>query len=350
MSDRTKIVINGAGEVGWSTAYAIAMSSSKPLDIVLIDLPTSTIEGKTRKLEECVLAMHRDITVTGIAKEISNEDITVFGGMGNNSTELSYYLAGADLVINTAGFPRDKEVKYRGELVTFKTREAVNVANVDITTDIAHNVGKYAQGALFLQVANQVDSQARLAYDILKTYQFDASKVVSMNYLDQVRLTLNLAKYLKVNPNSVSVMLAGVHEDRMVPLFSQCYVDGKPVELSDEEMKEITKQTVDGGSWMSSKMNKKTSEAEPGACVAYIVSTLLEPEKYEGQVFSLGTYADASTWGFSGGLMGLPSKISLKHGAIPIAMPSNLTEQEHTNLKASFANSLEMYTYMMSKQ
>ncbi|MBI5204564.1 MAG: hypothetical protein HZA11_06570, partial [Nitrospirae bacterium] len=144
MTDRTKIVINGAGEVGWNAAELIAVTSpNDSLELVLIDIPESTLAGKARKLKEVIKAMqfnnqYRNITITSAF---------------NNDPHLEDYLEGASLVINAAGFPRNREFMYKGKPTTFTERSQLDVANSENTMAIAHLVGKYAKGALFLQVA-----------------------------------------------------------------------------------------------------------------------------------------------------------------------------------------------------
>lgn len=333
--ERTNIVVwGGAGQVGLNTAEKIAyVIGNMPVRITLVDIPQAAqrLEGLDQKIWECAAAVGTNLQVSHTTTE--------------DTTGIRASLGEADMVINAAGYPRGitLDLKDGKGPVEIKTREQINQANASITGALASHIRSYARNQpLVIQVANQADTQARLLHGILTKSGYDGKRIMSMNYLDQARLRVAAAHELNVPIPSVHALLGGTHDDFMVPLYSQLRVDGKYVELSAEQKERITKKTIEGGAWMLGKMGK-TSEAEPGACVAALVRAVLHPNKYTDQVFSLGVYLHGE-WGpeFKDGLMGLPCTLS-RDGAVPIARPKNLDQREVDALLKALVHSREMY-------
>src|SRR3989344_3714828 len=304
--ERTNIVVwGGAGQVGLNTAEKIAyVVGNMPVRITLVDIPQAAqrLEGLDQKIWECAAAVGTNLQVSHTTTE--------------DTTGIRASLEEADMVINAAGYPRGitLDLKDGKGPVEIKTREQIN----------------------------QADTQARLLYGILTNSGYDGKRIMSMNYLDQARLRVAIAHELNASIPSMHALLGGTHDDFMVPLHSQLRVDGKYVELSAEQKERITKKTIEGGAWMLDKMGK-TSEAEPGACVAALVRAVLHPNRYADQVFSLGVYLHGE-WGpeFKDGLMGLPCTLS-RDGAVPIARPKNLDQREVDALLKAIVHSREMY-------
>src|SRR5262249_18527456 len=128
-------------------------------------------------------------------------------------------IAGSDVVIITAGLPR-KPGMSRMDLLE---------VNAKIVRGVSENVAKHAPGAVVVVVSNPLDEMTALTH--LAT-GFPANRGVGQaGGLDTARFTHFVAETLGVPVKSVRTLTLGSHGDTMVPVPSQCTVDGRP--LSD---------------------------------------------------------------------------------------------------------------------
>jgi len=206
------ISVIGAGKLGSSAAMRLAEMNLD--DVLLVDIVEGLAEGE--------------------ALDISHSCTFDVRVKGSNRFE---DLAGSELVINTAGFPRKPGM----------TRLDLLAKNTEITRSVAEHVKRYAPDAIVMQVANPMDL---MAFVMMKTTGFPPQRVIGMGgMLDTLRFSYYISQKLDVSPRKVSSMVIGEHSNRMVPLASQATVDGKPLRdlLDPDRIAELIENTRQAG-------------------------------------------------------------------------------------------------------
>ena len=151
-------------------------------------------------------------------------------------------LAGADLVINTAGVPR----KARPD-GTFPTREELLTINLKVTKQVAQGIKEQCPNAMVISVANPLDA---IVYTLDKALAPPKNKLVGMaGQLDSGRYCAFVAEAANVSVESVSAIVLGGHGDTMVPVRSSCLIGGVPVTkfLDEETLSAIEARTRKAG-------------------------------------------------------------------------------------------------------
>jgi len=131
-------------------------------------------------------------------------------------------LAGAQLVIDTAGVPR----KARPD-GTYPSREELLAINLKVTKDVATGIKKYCPDAIIINIANPLDA---IVYTLDKALAPPKKKLMGMaGQLDSSRYCYFVAEAAKVSVENVSAVVLGGHGDDMVPVRSSCLIAGIPV-------------------------------------------------------------------------------------------------------------------------
>jgi malate dehydrogenase len=167
-------------------------------------------------------------------------------------------IEGSDVVVITAGLPR-KPGMSRMDLLE---------VNAKIVRGVAENVAKYAPYAVVIVVSNPLDEMTALTQ--LAT-GFPKQRVLGQaGVLDTARFTNFVAGELGVPVRSVKTLTLGSHGDTMVPVPSQCTVDGKP--LSDvmpaEKIEELVTRTRNGGAEVVALLKTGSAYFAPSAAAA----------------------------------------------------------------------------------
>jgi len=151
-------------------------------------------------------------------------------------------LAGAQLVINTAGVPR--RARPDG---TFPSREELLTINLRITNMVADGISEYCPDAFIISIANPLDA---IVYTLNKRLQPARNKLIGMaGVLDSGRYCYFVSEAANVSVENVNAMVLGGHGDSMVPIRSSCQIAGVPVEkfLDAETLAAIEKRTRKAG-------------------------------------------------------------------------------------------------------
>jgi malate dehydrogenase len=151
-------------------------------------------------------------------------------------------IAGADLVINTAGVPR----KARPD-GTFPSREELLTINLKVTNQVADGIQEFCPNATVISIANPLDA---IVYTLDKRLSPPKNKLMGMaGQLDSGRYCYFVAEAANVSVENVSAMVLGGHGDTMVPVRSSCLIAGIPVTkfLDDETLKSIEARTRKAG-------------------------------------------------------------------------------------------------------
>lgn len=192
----TKITILGAGNVGASIAYTLAVAGTCS-DIVLVDIAKDKAKGEAMDIRHGTSFCY---------------PVTITDGEYEDA-------AGSDIVVVTLGRARKPG----------QTRLDLAQGNVDIIKSVMPQIAKAAPDAVYVIVSNPVDI---LTYAILKCTDLSPNQVIgSGTALDTSRLCSIIADKLNVNTQSVNGYVLGEHGDSSMVPWSITNVGG--VSISD---------------------------------------------------------------------------------------------------------------------
>jgi malate dehydrogenase len=271
MPARKKIALIGAGNIGGELA---ALAARLELgDVWLFDIPEKlgVAQGKALDLEQNGSVLGYDVAIRGTA---SWDDI-----------------AGADVVIITAGVPR-KPGMSRDDLLSI---------NLKIIRGVAENLKSKCPNAFVIVVSNPLDA---MVYELKKVTGFAREKVVGMaGVLDSARLQLFLAREAGVSVKDVRAMVLGGHGDTMVPVASYCTINGVPARqlIAADKLAAIFDRTRNGGGEIVKLMGTSAFYAPASAAIA-MAQAYLHDEK---RLLPSAAYLDGE-YGYKDLYMGVP--------------------------------------------
>ncbi|MBX3227739.1 MAG: malate dehydrogenase [Labilithrix sp.] len=298
MPTRKKIGLIGAGNIGGELARLCA---NKELgDVVLFDIPAkeSFAKGKALDLEQNSSILGYDSKLTGSSKW---ED-----------------LAGADVLIVTAGIPR-KPGQSRDDLVA---------VNLPIIRDVANNAKKHCPDAFVIVVSNPLDA---MVYEYKRVTGCDRSKIAGMaGVLDSARFQLFLAREAGCSVKDVRAMVLGGHGDDMVPVLSMTTINGIPAStfIAKDKLQSIIERTRKGGGEIVNLMGTSAYYAPASAAVAMAEAYLLDQKR----VLACAAYLDGE-YGYKDTFMGVPVVVGGK--GVEKIVDINLSEEEKGMLAKS---------------
>jgi len=207
---RAKIALIGAGMIGGTLAHIAAREELG--DVVLFDIFEGTAKGKALDLCEATPVFGKDSHLKGT----------------NDYADI----AGADVCIITAGFPR-KPGMDRGDLIS---------KNLGVIKQVAEGIKQHAPKAFVICITNPLDA---MVWALQKFSGLQPRKVVGMaGVLDSARFRWFLAEEFGVSVQDVHASVLGGHGDTMVPLVRYSTVSGIP--LPDMiKMKWSTQERID---------------------------------------------------------------------------------------------------------
>src|ERR1700733_11363449 len=290
MATRRKIGLIGAGNIGGELARLIA---NKELgDVYLFDIAAKEnfAKGKALDLEQNGAILGYDSYVRGTGKW---ED-----------------LAGADVLIVTAGIPR-KPGQSRDDLVA---------TNLPIIRDVANNAKKFCPNAFTIVISNPLDA---MVYEFKRVTGCPKEKVVGMaGVLDSARFQLFLARAAGVSVKDVRTMVLGGHGDDMVPVLSHCTIFGIPVRqlVAKDKLDAIIDRTRKGGGEIVGLMGTSAYYAPASSAIAMAESYLLDQKR----LLPCAAYLEGE-YGYQDLYMGVPVVIGA-NGVEKIAILSLTAE------------------------
>ena len=244
-NNRGKVTVVGAGFYGATTVQRLA-----EYDIFETVVMTDIIEGKPQGL---ALDLNQSRPIEGFETRI----------IGTNGYEES---AGSDIVVITAGLPR-KPGMSRMDLIE---------KNAGIVRSVTEQVKVTSPDAVIVVVSNPLDEMTALT---AIASGFPRNRVMGQaGMLDTARFTNFVAEELGVPVRSVHTLTLGSHGDTMVPVPSQCTVDGKPLAdvLPAEKIAEIVDRTRNGGAEVVALLKTGSAYYAPSAAAARMVKAVAE--------------------------------------------------------------------------
>lgn len=243
----TKITFIGSGGVGSQAAFVTALK--KLGDITLIDIVPGLPQGKALDIWHATPFFGVDAKIAG-----SND----FADSKNS-----------DVIVVTAGVPRKPGM----------TREDLIVINSKILSSFLPDVAKLSPEAVCIIVTNPLDAMVQLAY---KLTGFPKSRVIGMaGALDSARFRANVARACSVKAAEVEAYVFGSHGDTMVPIISQCRVNGKPLtgKLSPEKIDFIVNKVKNAGAEIIALLKNGSTVFAPAAAITDMVEAIVTDSK-----------------------------------------------------------------------
>jgi malate dehydrogenase len=275
MSNRTKVTVVGAGNVGATCAQALAQRDYA--DVVLVDIKEGLPQGKALDINQMGAVLGYEPNVTG-----------------SNSYDET---AGSAVVVITAGLPRSPGMS-RDDLVT---------TNEKIVKDVTERVVAQSPDAILIVVSNPLDAMCHVAKNVSglpKERVFGQAGI-----LDTARLQTFIAWETGASIKDVSAVVLGGHGDQMVSVISATTVGGVPIRklVSDDKISAMVERTAKGGGELVNLLGTSAWYA-PGAAAAQMVDSIVLDEK---RVLPCTAYLE-SEYGIDGLYMGVPVKLGSK--------------------------------------
>jgi malate dehydrogenase len=293
MKQGKRVGIVGAGNVGATVAYSLAMLGSCH-EIILRDNKIDVARGKALDMSQAASAV-RSHTVVKVAE--SMED-----------------LVNCDVVVVTAGSPR----------LPGMSRDDLLMINANITKEVIVGIAKYSPDAIIIMVSNPLDA---MTYVALKESGFDRSRVIGMaGILDSSRMAAFIQEKLGYGGGQIRASVMGGHGDDMVPLPRYSTVAGVPLTdvLSDSEIAEIVDRTRHGGAEIVSYLKTGSAYYAPAKSTAIMVEAILKDTK---QIHPCAVYLEGE-YGYSNVVSGVPVMLGANGAEKIIEVTLNESEKE----------------------
>lgn len=271
MGKGKKVSIIGAGNVGATVAYSLAMRGVCH-EVVLRDRNIETAKGKALDMSQAANAarMH---TIVKVAEEAKD-------------------MAGSDVVVITAGSPRKPGM----------SRDDLLLMNAEITKQVVGDVKKHCPDAVIVMVSNPLDV---MTYVALKESGFPKERVVGMaGILDSARMAHFIYEKIGYGAGQIRASVMGGHGDDMVPLPKFSTVAGVPLTdvLTEEEIIDVVERTKHGGAEIVGLLKTGSAYYAPAKSTTLMVEAILKDTK---QIHSCAVYLDGH-YGYTDVVSGVP--------------------------------------------
>ena len=249
---RKKIALIGSGQIGGTLAHLVGLKELG--DVVMFDIAEGIPQGKGLDIAESSPVDGFDAHYTGA-----------------NSYEA---IAGADVVIVTAGVPRKPGM----------SRDDLLGINLKVMEQVGAGLKQYAPNAFVICITNPLDA---MVWALQKASGLPKNKVVGMaGVLDSARFRYFLAEELGVSVRDVHAMTLGGHGDDMVTLVRYSTVGGVPLPdlvkmgwLKQERLDEIVKRTRGGGGEIVALLKTGSAFYAPAASAIAMAESYLRDQK-----------------------------------------------------------------------
>jgi len=265
-----KVGIIGAGAVGATTAYTLAMLGTAR-EIILYDIVPEVAIGKSIDIAQ--------------ATNFSKNDTRV--GYATQPSEVS----DCDIVVVTAGVPRKKDM----------TRADLLMINAKIVEGITRDIMQYSPNAIIICVSNPLDVMTYLMH---KISGWDRNRIVGMaGALDGARMAYQINKMTDMTLSKTCAMVIGEHGENMLPYPTLSTVSGIPVELlvGENDIEQIIENTKFGGAQIVKYLQTSAYYAPARSIVAMVDAILSDSQA----IISSCTLLEGE-YGYSDTTLGVP--------------------------------------------
>jgi malate dehydrogenase len=294
---RKKIALIGAGQIGGTLAHLIGLKELG--DVVLFDIAEGVPQGKGLDIAESAPVDGFDANYKG--------------------TQSYADIAGADVVIVTAGVPR-KPGMSRDDLVGI---------NLKVMEAVGKGIKEYAPKAFIICITNPLDA---MVWALQKFSGVKANKIVGMaGVLDSSRFRHFLAEEFQVSIKDVSAFVLGGHGDDMVPLVRYSTVAGIPLTdlvkmkwTTQERLDAMVERTRKGGGEIVNLLKTGSAFYAPAASAIAMAESYLKDQK---RVLPAAAYV-TNAYGAKDMFLGVPVVIGEKGVERIVKVKLNKAEQE----------------------
>ncbi len=272
---RKKIALIGAGNIGGTLAHLIGLKELG--DVVMFDVFPGVAAGKAL-----------DIMQSG---PVDGFDSMMTGGSDYAA------IAGSDVVIVTAGFPRTPGM----------SRDDLIGKNAGVIAQVAEGIRTHCADAFVIVITNPLDA---MVWVMREKSGLPAERVVGMaGVLDSSRFRLFLAQEFNVSVEDVTAFVLGGHGDTMVPLTRYSTIAGIPVPdlvkmgwTTQERVDAIVTRTANGGGEIVKLLEKGSAFYAPAASAIAMAESYLKDKK---RVLPCAAWLTGQ-YGISGLYVGVP--------------------------------------------
>jgi malate dehydrogenase len=301
---RKKIALVGAGQIGGTLALLAGLKELG--DIMLIDVVEGIPQGKALDIAE--------------ASPVDGFNANYAGS--NDYADL----AGADVVIVTAGIPRKPGM----------TRDDLIGVNTGIVKTVGTAIKTHCPNAFVIVITNPLDV---MVWVMREVSGLPAAKVVGMaGVLDSARFRYFLSEEFKVSVQDVTAFVLGGHGDTMVPSVRYSTVGGIPLPdlvkmgwTTQEKLDQIVQRTRDGGAEIVKHLKTGSAFYAPAASAIAMAESYLLDQK---RVLPCAAMLDGQ-YGVSGVYVGVP--VVLGAGGVERIIEIELSAEEKTQFDKSVA-------------
>jgi malate dehydrogenase len=297
-----KVTVVGAGYYGSTTALRLAEYNIFET-VVLTDI----VEGKPEGL---ALDINQSRPIEGFETRVVGVT-TGRNGEGYEATE------GSDVVVITAGLPRKPGMSRMDLLET----------NARIVRGVSESIAKHAPHSVVIVVSNPLDEMTALTQ--LAT-DFPRQRVIGQaGVLDTARFTQFVSEELGVPAHRVQTLTLGSHGDTMVPVPSQCRVDGTPLSdlLPPEKIDELVTRTREAGAQVVALLKTGSAYFAPSAAAARMARAVALDSR---EVYPVCTWVDGQ-YGISGVYLGVLAELG--EGGVRKVIETPLADTELAALR-----------------
>jgi malate dehydrogenase len=249
---RKKIALIGAGQIGGTLAHLAAIKELG--DIVLFDIVDGVPQGKALDLAEAGPPEGFNAKLAGTS---SYADI-----------------AGADVVIVTAGVPRKPGM----------SRDDLLGINLKVMESVGAGLREHAPHAFVICITNPLDA---MVWALQKASGLPTGKVIGMaGVLDSSRFRYFLAEEFKVSVEDVTAFVLGGHGDDMVPSVRYSTVAGIPLPdlvkmgwTTKERLDAIVDRTRKGGGEIVNLLKTGSAFYAPAASAIAMAESYLKDQR-----------------------------------------------------------------------
>ncbi|WP_454597104.1 malate dehydrogenase [Qipengyuania sp. SM2507] len=249
---RKKIALVGAGMIGGTLAHLAAMKEMG--DIVLFDIAEGMPAGKALDLSQAGPVEGFDAQLKGTS---DYKDI-----------------AGADVVIVTAGVPRKPGM----------SRDDLLGINLKVMKAVGEGIKNNCPDAFVICITNPLDA---MVWALREFSGLPHNKVVGMaGVLDSARFRHFLAEEFNVSMEDVTAFVLGGHGDTMVPILEYSTVAGIPVPdlikmgwSTQEKMDAIVDRTRKGGGEIVALLGNGSAFYAPATSAIQMAESYLKDKK-----------------------------------------------------------------------
>ena len=300
---RKTIALIGAGQIGGTLAHLVGLKELG--DVVLFDIADGVPQGKGLDIAE-------------------SSPVDGFDAKYQGASDYAA-IAGADVVIVTAGVPRKPGM----------SRDDLLGINLKVMEAVGGGIKQHAPDAFVICITNPLDA---MVWALQKFSGLSPNKIVGMaGVLDSARFRYFLAEAMDVSVKDVTAFVLGGHGDDMVPLTRYSTVAGIPLPdlvkmgwMDAAKLDAIVERTRKGGGEIVALLKTGSAFYAPAASAIAMAESYLKDKK---RVLPAATLLTGQ-YGVDGMFIGVPIVIGAQGVERVVEVELNGDE------KAMFAKSI----------